>query len=89
MATYGEPIAQGSALGGGGMANRSSQGTAGDVVGLDGVDGALSAEALVQAQREPSGCHGRGDGLETAVEVVDGVRVKLSSFFYTGAARKP
>lgn len=63
------------------MANRSSQGTAGDVVGLDGVDGALSAEALVQAQREPSGCHGRGDGLETAVVEELVMRVKLKSFY--------
>lgn len=36
------------------MGDRSRQGTAGDVVGFDGVDGALSAEALLQAQREPS-----------------------------------
>lgn len=53
MATYGEAIAQGGALGGSRMANRSRQRPAGDG-GLDGVDGALSAEALVKAQREPA-----------------------------------
>lgn len=59
MGAYGEAIAQGCALGGGRMlANRSSQRTAGDA-GLDSVDGALRTEALVEAQREPSGCHGR------------------------------
>ena len=53
MATYRKAVAQSGALGGGGMANRSCQGAAGDA-GLDGVDGALSAEALLQAQRKPS-----------------------------------
>lgn len=54
------------------LANRSSQRTAGDA-GLDGVDGALRAEALVEAQREPSGCHGRewcgGGGCEADEQV--------------------
>lgn len=54
------------------MRDRSREGTTGDVVGLDGVDGALSAEAGLQAQREPSGRHYWGDGREVVVVVVVG-----------------
>lgn len=61
--TDGEAIAQSGALGSAGMADGRSQGAAGDVAAqrsarLDGADGALGAEPLLQVQREPSGSHG-------------------------------
>lgn len=61
MATYGEAIAEGGALGGAAMADRSRQasGEAHLHLGLDAADGPLGAQALVQAHREPSGSHGR------------------------------
>jgi hypothetical protein len=68
MAAYRESVAQGGRLGDGAIAHRSRQGAASDA-GFNGVDGALSAEASLQTQREPSGCHGRfcgmGDGRVT------------------------
>jgi hypothetical protein len=58
MATYREAIAQSSALGDAAMADRSSQSPTGDA-GLDSVDGTLSAQTLLQAERESSRCHCR------------------------------
>lgn len=61
--THSEAIAQGGGLGGAFMANGSGQSAAGDVAversaWLDGADGALGAEPLLQVQREASGSHG-------------------------------
>lgn len=54
---YGEAIAQGCALRGAAVAHRSGQ-TSGKAIlwegGLDGAEGALAAEALVQVQGEPA-----------------------------------
>ena len=60
MAAYGKAVAQGSALGGTAMANRSRQasGKAWLAPGLDRVDGSLSAEALIEPQGETSRGHG-------------------------------
>lgn len=57
MATYGEAVAEGGALGGGAV-DRSGQ-AAGELrLGLEGADGLLGAKALVKAHREPARCHG-------------------------------
>lgn len=64
------------------MANRSCQSASGDA-GLDGVDGALGAEALLQAQRKPSRCHDRVEcvGGEGLVAIAAGDLVLLSYTF--------
>jgi len=50
-----EAVAQGGALGGSAMANRSCQAAyKARLLPLDGVDGALCPQALLQAQRESS-----------------------------------
>jgi hypothetical protein len=57
MATYGEAVAEGGALGGAAV-DRSCQGAGEGLLGLDGADGLLGAEAVVKAHREPARCHG-------------------------------
>ena len=56
MATHGEAIAEGGGLGCAAVAHRSGQAAdeARLVARLDGVDSALSPEALLQLEAEPS-----------------------------------